>query len=58
MILSGLKACLGSTKEVRILPHFLHSASVVGANQHHDLFLEIKTFWAAYATREVVTHGK
>jgi hypothetical protein len=26
MTLSGLKACRGSTKEVRILPHFLHSA--------------------------------
>ena len=26
MTLSGLKACRGSMKEVRILPHFLHSA--------------------------------
>lgn len=26
MILSGPKACRGSIKEVRILPHFLHSA--------------------------------
>jgi len=26
MILSGPKDCLGSTKEVKILPHFLHSA--------------------------------
>jgi hypothetical protein len=28
MILSGPKACRGSTKEVRIFPHFLHSAMV------------------------------
>ena len=26
--MSGPKACRGSTKEVRIFPHFLHSAGV------------------------------
>lgn len=29
IILSGPKACRGSIKDVRILPHFLHSARVV-----------------------------
>jgi hypothetical protein len=33
MILSGPKAWRGSTKDARILPHFLHSA-IVGLPQH------------------------
>jgi hypothetical protein len=43
MTLSGLKACRGSTKEVRILPHFLHSDAI---DDGRGLLIPMAAGWA------------
>jgi hypothetical protein len=40
MILSGPKLCLGSTKDARILPAFLHSPGSVSTTVEEDRMTE------------------